>query len=332
MALPSVQRVFLESIASSSDPEGRFIEVNGIQTYYKKVIPQSHKHLLQNQHFIPNETNKPVILLLHHILGNLYTWRHHMQPLADATGCHVIAYDRPTFGFTERPTKWEEGQNPYTQEASVDFAVQLVANLGYKNRKIAFAGVSGGGGIICAIAIKYPDLVHSLILIAPSIRPEDQGPPPIGRHILGSAPGRLFIKIALYQYLPLTLFYHNTNSIPDWETVVKPTYRVPLTLPNFYESFSWLMKYFVPLNILPNKDILTQKPILYISGDDDRYLHVDKHREVFDEIASTPTSSTSHPNFKMEFKVINECGHLPQDEKPQEVLNSIIDFLISLQI
>ncbi|GES98629.1 alpha/beta hydrolase [Rhizophagus clarus] len=273
MALPSVQRVFLESVAST-DPEGRFIEVNGIQTYYKKAIPQSHGQLLQNQQSIPNEPNKPVILLLHHFLGNLYTWRHHMQPLADNTGCHVIAYDRPTFGFTERPTKWEEGRNPYTQEASVEFAVQLVANLGYENRKIALVGVSGGGSIICGIAVKYPDLVHSLCLLAPSIRHEDQGPPPIGRHILGSAPGRLFLKIALYQYLPITLFYHNTNSIPDWETVICSHIKM----------------------------------------------------EVFDEIAS------SCPNVKMEFKVINECGHLPQDEKPQEVLNSVINFLLSLQI
>ncbi|CAB4406136.1 unnamed protein product [Rhizophagus irregularis] len=187
------------------------------------------------------------------------------------------------------PLKWEEGQNPYTQEASVDFAVQLVVNLGYENRKIAFAGVSGGGGIILCHRHKISRFRSILyFLIAPSIRPEDKGPPPIGRHILGSAPGRLFIKIALYQYLPLTLFYHNAQH-----------------------------------QFLIGKLYLTQNPILYISGDDDRYLHVDKHREVFDEIASTPTSSTSHPNFKMEFKVINECGHLPQDEKPQEVLNSI---------
>ncbi|RIA89875.1 Alpha/Beta hydrolase protein [Glomus cerebriforme] len=324
--LPSVQRVLLESIASS-DSEGRFIEVNGILTYHKIVIPQSHQQLLQQQQPILDEPNKPVILLLHHILGNLYTWRHHMQPLADATGCHVIAYDRPTFGFTERPTRWEEGKNPYTQEASVDFAVQLVTNLGYGKKKIAMVAVSGGGGISCGIAIKYPNLVHSLCLLAPSIRPEDQGPPPIGRHILGSAPGRLFIKAALYRYLPITLFYHDVNSIPDWETTVKPTYRVPLTLPNFYESFSWLMKYFIPLKLLQNKSILSQIPILYISGDDDKYLHVDIHREVFNDIAST-----APPNTEMEFKVINECGHLPQDEKPQEVLNCIINFLLSLSI
>jgi pimeloyl-ACP methyl ester carboxylesterase len=173
--LPLVQRVFLESIVSSSDQEGRFVEVNGIQTYYKLAIPHSHQQLLQQQQPVPNEPNKPVILLLHQILGNLYTWRLLMQPLADATGCHVIAYDRPTFGFTERPTQWEEGKNPYTQLASVDFATQLVLNLGYDRKKIAFIGVSAGSSISCAVALKHPNLVHSLCLIAPSLTPEDQG-------------------------------------------------------------------------------------------------------------------------------------------------------------
>jgi pimeloyl-ACP methyl ester carboxylesterase len=175
MALPSIQRVFLESLVSSSDPEGRFVEVEGILTYYKLAIPQSHQQLLQRQQLIPNEPNKPVIILLHHILGNLYTWRHHMQPLADATGCHVIAYDRPTFGFTERPTQWDELKNPYTQLASVDFLVHLAYNLGYHGKKLALVGVSSGAAISCAVAIKYPNLVHSLHLLGPSLTPEDQG-------------------------------------------------------------------------------------------------------------------------------------------------------------
>ncbi|RIA80756.1 Alpha/Beta hydrolase protein [Glomus cerebriforme] len=325
--LPSIQRVFLESIVSSSDPEGRFIEVNGIQTFYKLAIPQIHQQLLQNQRLIPNEPNKPVILLLHHILGNQYTWRYHLQPLADATGCHVIAYDRPTFGFTERPTEWENGKNPYTQEASVEFALQLVFNLGYTEKKIAFVGVSSGAAISSFVAIKYPHLVHSLCLLGASLTPEDQGPPPVGRHILGSAPGRLFLKAALYRYLPLTSLYHDTNSIPDWETVVKPNYRVPLTFPNFYESLSWLMKYFVPLEVLPNKEYLARVPILYITGDDDRYLHVDRHKEIFDDIASVAPQ-----NAILEYKVLNNCGHLPQDEKPQEVLDSIVNFLFRVGI
>ncbi|CAG8772534.1 3099_t:CDS:2, partial [Gigaspora rosea] len=263
MSLPSIQRVFLQSVAES-DPDGHFVEVDNIQTYYRIAIPQHHKTLLQNQQPLPYEPHKPVILCLHHILGNQYTWRFQMQPLADATGCHVISYDRVCFGFTERPVQWEEGKNPYTQVAAVEFAVRLLIQLGYGMKKVVFVGVSAGASISCSIAIKYPHLVHSLILIGPSLRPEDQGPPPMACHILGTAPGRLFLKAALYQYLPLLSLYHDINAVPDFETMVRPCYRVPLTLPNFYESISWLFKYFIPLEIMPNKHILQQFPILFL--------------------------------------------------------------------
>ncbi|CAG8737625.1 12316_t:CDS:1, partial [Cetraspora pellucida] len=172
MSLPSIQRVFLQSVAES-DPEGHFVDVENIQTYYKIAIPQYHQTLLQNQQF-SDEPHKPVILCLHHFLGNQYTWRLQMQPLANATGCHVISYDRVGFGFTERPIQWEEGKNPYTQIAAVDFAVQLLIKLGYGAKKVILIGSSAGSAISCSITIKYPHLVHSLILIGSTLRTEDQ--------------------------------------------------------------------------------------------------------------------------------------------------------------
>jgi pimeloyl-ACP methyl ester carboxylesterase len=135
------------------------------------------------------------------------------------------------------------------------------------------------------------------------------------------------LKAALYRNLPHTGLYYDIKSIPDWETIVKPNYRVPLTLPYFFESCSWLMKYFLPLEILPNKNILSKMPILYIAGANDTYLHIDKHKKIYDEIALV-----APPNAKMEFKVINNCGHLPQDEKPQETLDYITDFLFRVGI
>ncbi|CAG8642405.1 8828_t:CDS:2 [Acaulospora morrowiae] len=321
MSLPSIQRVLLESVAEA-DIDGRFVIVNNIQTYYKLAIPQQHQIFLQNQMPLPNEPHKPVILCLHHMLGNLYTWRNIIQPLADATGCHVISYDRISFGFTERPTQWEENNNPYTQEANVEFVVQFLEQLGYGGRKVVFMGVSSGASISCALAIKYPHIVHSLILLGPAIRHEDQGPPSMARHILGSLPGRLYLKAILYRSLPYTKLYHNPESIPDWESVMKPSYRAPLTLPNFYEAFSWLMKYFQPLEILGYKHILQQLPICYITGDDDKYTHLDIHKQVFNEL-----KLNAPENAMMEFYVLDKCGHLPQDEVPLQVLDVTINFI-----
>lgn len=82
------------------------------------------------------------------------------------------------------------------------------------------------------------------------------------------------------------------------------------------------MKYFVPLEVMSYKSFLQQFPILFLSGDDDKYTHPEKHKEVYTEL-----SSGAPPNSLLEFHVIENCGHIPQDEKPQEVLNLCINFI-----
>ncbi|CAG8651144.1 10067_t:CDS:2 [Ambispora leptoticha] len=276
--LPSIQRVFLRSVAAE-DPEGRFTIVRNIQTYYK--------------------------------------------PLADTTGLPVVAYDRPAFGFTERLTTWEENNNPYTQQSCLDFLIELLRNIGYGDRKVVIMGTSSGGAIASALAIKYPGYVLAIVLLCPALRPEDQGPPPLARHILTSLPGRLFLKAALYQYIPLTSLYHNAETIPQWETVIRPAYRVPLTLPNFYESVNNVMRYFVPLEILENRQaLLRNTPILYITGNNDKYTSEEIHRQIAADMTSNMPEGAV-----FEFHVLPDCGHIPQDEKPREVFELTLDFL-----
>lgn len=38
------------------------------------------------------------IVLVHGFGAGLFCWRHIMQPLANSTGCRVVAFDRPAFG------------------------------------------------------------------------------------------------------------------------------------------------------------------------------------------------------------------------------------------
>ncbi|CAJ0633611.1 13520_t:CDS:2 [Entrophospora sp. SA101] len=312
MSLSSSQRVFLESIASA-DPEGRFVIVDGIQTFYKISVPQQEEKKEELQHVNNNDNtnpDKPVILCLHHILGDLYEWKYIVQPLANATGCHVIAYDRISFGLTERPIQWEKDKNPYTQEALCEFILKFLSCLGYADKKIVFVGASAGGAISSYLSIKYPHITFALIHICPAIKVEDQG----------SFPGRLVLKYYLSRELPSRLLYYDVKSIPDWETVIRPHYRVQLTLPNFYEAISFQLKYFTPLEILPHKNVLQKIPTLFIVGNDDKYTTCDAHKKVFEEIESNSPSDSI-----LEFKVLTQCAHLPHEEKPQENNNLIKD-------
>ena len=43
-------------------------------------------------------SDETAILLVHGFGGGAFAWRNIMQPLSDAAGCRVLAFDRPAFG------------------------------------------------------------------------------------------------------------------------------------------------------------------------------------------------------------------------------------------
>lgn len=78
-----------------------------------------------------------------------------MQALADQCHCPVVAFDRPGFGLTSRPTV-SQGFNPYTMEHAAQVALQLCSALGYKD--IILAGHSDGAVVaLVAAATLNPD-------------------------------------------------------------------------------------------------------------------------------------------------------------------------------
>ena len=62
-----------------------------------------------------------------------------MQPLSEVTvsdeypGCHVIAFDRPPFGLSQRPLTWEPGHEPYSSEGGARLAAGLLDALGVRS-------------------------------------------------------------------------------------------------------------------------------------------------------------------------------------------------------
>ena len=54
--------------------------------------------------------NVPLFILMHGFGASTFSWRYAMDSLSKQG--EVLAYDRPGFGFTDRPTSWT-GTNPY---------------------------------------------------------------------------------------------------------------------------------------------------------------------------------------------------------------------------
>ncbi|MBA2519598.1 MAG: alpha/beta hydrolase, partial [Chloroflexia bacterium] len=127
-----------------ADPEGAFIEVDGVRFYY----------------VARGLEDGPVVLLLHGLLGSTLSWTATIDALASA-GHRVIAFDQPPFGLSEKSPALD-----YSVAAQADRTIGLMDALGIE--RVALVGHSGGGPLAGTIAERYPDRVSKLVLVAPA--------------------------------------------------------------------------------------------------------------------------------------------------------------------
>ncbi|HEY6598881.1 MAG TPA: alpha/beta hydrolase [Pseudomonadales bacterium] len=116
----------------------RFIDTNGIRM---AVYEQG--------------AGKPIVLC-HGFPELAYSWRHQMQPLADA-GYHVLAPDQRGYGRTDKPKAVED----YDIVALTGDLVGLLDHYGYPDA--VFVGHDWGAIVVWAMAVLHPDRVAGVI-------------------------------------------------------------------------------------------------------------------------------------------------------------------------
>ena len=106
--------------------------------------------------------NDPAILLLHHGLGAIRSWKDQISPLT-TSGFFVVAYDR--WGHGKSDPRLEYGM-PYFHQDLVDLDA-LVEWLDLK--QLAFVGHSDGGKIAMYYTLAHPEMVLALVLVSTHI-------------------------------------------------------------------------------------------------------------------------------------------------------------------
>ena len=109
-----------------------------------------------------------LLLMLPTLLArSTFNWRGTMQPLSEVSvsddypGCHVIAFDRPPFGLSQRPLHWAEGRDPYSSEGGARLAAGLLDALGVRSAVIV--GHSMGATVSVELLKQCaPDSTHAL--------------------------------------------------------------------------------------------------------------------------------------------------------------------------
>jgi pimeloyl-ACP methyl ester carboxylesterase len=247
----------------------------------------------------------PAVVLVHGFGSSLYTWKDVIPALAE--GHEVVALDLPGFGLSDQP-------------ADLGFADFPRAVLGLMDRlgigKAALVGNSMGGATVALVAADQAERVTALVLLdaagfnlGPAERPfmirfamSSAGA------VLASLPGkRLVVESSLRQ-----VFHDDSRVTPERVSEYLAAASRPGTFPSIRSlGASSFDRTRVVSEVLPR----IQAPTLVLWGDDDRWIPL-AHADLF--VAAIPGSRKV---------VIPACGHVPQEEKPEEVARELRQFL-----
>jgi pimeloyl-ACP methyl ester carboxylesterase len=284
----------------AAGPEAEFVTVNGLEV-----------HVVRADYTGDCACNEPLIILMHGFGASTYSWRDVIEPLSEAGT--VLAYDRPAFGFTERPTTWE-GTNPFGDEGNFELLDVLIAQFG-AGHPVVLVGHSAGGALAAEYTLRNPDTVQGLILADPAILTTGAGPDwvrplldlpqidAIGPSLVGSiaSSGDDLLRQSFVDQSLLTPAvydgYHQPLKIAGWERAFWEFVRAPRStgLAQAVSSIS--------------------TPTLLITGDADTVVPT----------SDTEKLATMIPNATL--VVVPGAGHLPQEEQATIFATAVIDWI-----
>lgn len=281
-----------------AEPDSQFVEINGVKVHYKS-----------------SGAGDAAIILLHGFGASVFSWREVIEPLALAGFGAIIAYDRPAFGFTERPTRWQ-GQNPYSLMGQVALLDGLMDAL--EIEQAVLVGNSAGGRVAAAYALEHPQRVRALVMVDAAV---SSPAPPWRQAVLYNLPpmqliGPLMVrKIAQTGNDSIREAWHAPQLVSDG---IIAGYRKPLRAENWDVGLWEYTRARRDLDAAARLDELSL-PVLVVSGDDDRVIPVENSMRLAAEL----------PN--AELVIFENCGHLPQEECPAAFLEALVPFLQSLE-
>ena len=271
-----------------------FVMINGINV-----------HIETEPYSGSTADNVPLFILMHGFGASTFSWRYAMDSLSKQG--EVLAYDRPGFGFTDRPTSWN-GTNPYGFAGNFELLDGLIAKFAAV-QEVILVGHSAGGQLAAEYARLNPDKVQRLILVDPAVYSTGSSPswlatlkviPQIDR--LGPF---LVREVASSGQDLLKRSYYDQSQLTE---EVRAGYLAPLEIEGWERAF-WEFSTAPRDSQLPeNLDKISQ-PTLLITG---------KYDEVV-ATADTERLATQIKNSKL--VIVEKSAHLPQEEQPN-IFNS----------
>lgn len=269
-------------------------------------------------HYRRGGQGEPVLVLLHGSFLSLFSWRDVFAPLSQVGT--VIAFDRPAFGLTERRLPGHlvggaETTSIYSAAGQADLLVRLLDHLGIE--RAVLVGNSTGGTIALLTALRHPERVQALVLVAAMVYSgyATSAFPAWLRTLFGAlrGPGALLLRfiISSLHDRAIRSFWHDKTRATAG---VLATYRKALQMENWHHALWELTLQSRALGLAERLERIAV-PTLVVTGEQDQIVTPAQSERLAEEI----------PNASL--VALPACGHLPQEEAPEAFAAAVMRFV-----
>jgi pimeloyl-ACP methyl ester carboxylesterase len=268
-----------------------FANIDGIRVHYQEA----------------GHDDAPPVVLIHGFCASSFIWADVIEPLA-AAGLRVIVPDLIGFGFSQKP-KWAA----YTIDMQARMIVGLLDSLGIE--RAILVGSSYGGAVAATVALDYPDRVDRLVMLDAVINDEAKNQPLLQ---LSKLPwvGEVLAPLVLDSN-PLIKWRLGAVYAPANRYLMTPErlegHHRPLRMANTHRAILKSLRNWHADRIEHDAHRIKQ-PTLILWGEFDLDVPIKNgeilHREI--------------PNSR--FIVFRGCGHIPQEECPEDFVRVLSDF------
>jgi pimeloyl-ACP methyl ester carboxylesterase len=251
----------------------------------------------------------PAVVLLHGIASSMYTWKDLLPGLA--ADHDVVAMDFPGFGGSDVPPA-------LSAELLRATVVGLMDRLALPQATLV--GNSLGGATATFVAARDPERVSRLVLIdAAGFRMAAESRPAILRYTAGPL-GSMLVRVPR----PRPILSLGLRQVFFDDRLVTPErvdeYEAPLLRPGALAAIRSLLRAPAP-SAAEYAAMLRglRQPSLVLWGAEDRWIPP----------SDADLYTLAIPGARK--RVLSECGHMPQEERPAETLRLVREFIAAPQ-
>lgn len=256
-----------------------------------------------NQLFVKTygDPKKETIVFLNGVAASVSSWNYYVDALKN--DYHIVCHDFKGQLLSDKP------EGPYTFYEHARDTIEILRDLGIE--KAHFIGTSYGGEVAMKTAIKFPEYVHSLMVI--------NSVSEIDRKIKKTI--KEWIKLAQkgdgYRFMKEVIEdLYGKRYIQTHVAYLEERAKAMMTIdPNFFKGQITLYETFIKEVFMTDELFMIKAPTLIIAGAEDT-LKPPKFSEIIHERIR-----------QSEYKVFDDCGHVTIYEQPELLLEEIKAFI-----